>query len=75
MTARESTPLLTPGTLARFGGAGLTWREIVGADGPSRGWWRRAVQQAETDGLLEWSRERLAWSLTDAGREAVKEVA
>ena len=54
---------------------GLTWREILALGGPTRGWWRRAVQQAETDGLLEWNRERLAWSLTDAGREVVKEVA
>lgn len=61
------------GTLARFAD-GLSWAEIRSVDPKTpMGWWRGAVFNAETDGLLVWLGGR--WWLTDAGRDAVRSVA
>lgn len=65
---------LKPGTLARFA-EGLTWRGIYDmTGGRRRTWWRAAVVEAEQRGLLEWSRETRMWTLTEAGREHVRNV-
>lgn len=72
--ARIRTAILDPGTLARFAG-GLPWRSILTlGDGHSKNWWRHALAEAEDRGMLEWDRERGCWTLTDAGRVAVRGV-
>jgi hypothetical protein len=66
---------LDAGTLARFASA-LTWPEILRLDRRVRvSWWTYAIGDAEDRGLLRWLRDRRAWVLTDAGREAVRGVA
>lgn len=66
---------MAPGTLSRFA-EGLRWEEIRALDRSlPMGWWRGAVFNGELDGLLWWDRANRCWWLSDAGREAVREVA
>lgn len=65
---------LDAGTLARFA-VPLTWPDILRIERrPRELWWTHAVGDAEDRGLLRWLRDRSAWVLTEAGREAVRGV-
>ena len=63
---------MTLAQLARFD-APLRWPDILGGDTAHENAvrWRALVTRAEIDGLLRWVRCAGAWTLTDAGREAV----
>jgi hypothetical protein len=64
---------LDAGTLARFA-VPLTWPEIEALAPRQALWWTYAVGDAEDRGLLVWDRARRAWTLTEAGREWVRDV-
>lgn len=66
---------MLPGTLARFA-EGLDWDSIYSLD-PKTGSvkWLRAIVEAEDAGVLTWDRSRKVWTLTEAGRERVRDVA
>jgi len=71
----ETRHRLEVGTLARFGGHGLTWPAIMAlTEGRRKKWWLVVIEEAEERGVLAWHRASLCWRLTDAGRELVRSV-
>lgn len=69
----RSRTCLSAGTLARFAD-GMTWEQILEMTAGKRAaWWRMAVADAETRGLLVWDRST-RWILTPVGRAVTRGV-